>query len=60
MRMPNGEYGRCRMHGGAAAVANWKHGLYAAQTRAEAAEVAEMIRVTRELLAQLQRCRLPR
>ncbi len=43
MRLPSGEYTRCRLHGGAGAIANWKHGRYSAQTRAEAAEIAELL-----------------
>jgi len=54
MKMPNGEYGRCRMHGGAAAIANWKHGRYAAQTEAERREIAELLRQVRETIAQLR------
>ena len=52
MKMPNGEYGRCRMHGGAAAIANWKHGRYAAQTEAEGLEIAELLRQSREIIAR--------
>jgi hypothetical protein len=54
MKMPNGEYGRCRMHGGAAAIANWKHGRYAAQTEAERLEIAELLRQSREIIAQVR------
>jgi hypothetical protein len=53
MKMPNGEYGRCRMHGGAAAIANWKHGRYAAQTEAERLEIAELLRQARQIMAEV-------
>jgi hypothetical protein len=43
MRMPNGDYGRCRLHGGRAAIANWRHGRYAAATRAESAAIEELL-----------------
>lgn len=54
MKMPNGEYGRCRMHGGAAAIANWKHGRYAAQTEAERLEIAELLRQARQIMAEVR------
>jgi hypothetical protein len=40
------------MHGGAAAIANWKHGRYAAQTEAEGLEIAELLRQSREIIAR--------
>jgi len=49
VRLPDGEYTRCRMHGGAAAIANWKHGCRSASALAEGREVAELCRLTREL-----------
>jgi hypothetical protein len=53
MKMPNGEYGRCRMHGGAAAIANWKHGRYAAQTEVERLEIAALLAQVSETMVQL-------
>jgi hypothetical protein len=45
MKDPAGAaYGRCRMHGGAAARANWRHGRYSARTKAEAKAVRELMR----------------
>lgn len=59
MKMPNGEYGRCRMHGGAAAIANWKHGRYAARTEAERLEIAELLRQAHEILAEVRESARP-
>ena len=39
VKLPDGSYSRCRMHGGAAALSRWKHGRHSTAHRAEAAEV---------------------
>jgi hypothetical protein len=44
MRDRGGAYGRCRMHGGAAARANWKNGTRSAQANAEAKKVRALLR----------------
>jgi hypothetical protein len=53
MKMPDGSHSRCRLHGGAAAIANWKHGRYSAPSRAEAAEIAELLGQAREMTNEM-------
>ncbi len=51
VRMPDGSYSRCRMHGGTRARKLWKVGLYSmlrrgALTRAEVAEIKPLLSPT--------------
>ena len=55
VRLPSGEYSRCRMHGGAAARKNWKHGQFAAASREERAAILASIRRTLELIRQVRK-----
>jgi hypothetical protein len=52
VRLPSGEYSRCRMHGGAAALRNWKHGQFAAASQEECAAIQAAIRHTVDLIRQ--------
>ncbi len=54
VRLPDGSYSRCRMHGGTSALRHWKHGLFAAARRAEATQVAEVMRQTRERIERIR------
>jgi len=49
VRLPDGEYTRCRMHGGAAARANWKTGRYSLLSERQRHEVADLLGKTREM-----------
>ena len=51
VRLPDGEYTRCRMHGGAAARANWKTGRYSLLSERQRHELAEMLGQAHELTA---------
>jgi len=53
MKMPSGEYGRCRKHGGRAALANWKHGKYSAAMVSEGRQVTELLGETTALFNRI-------
>jgi hypothetical protein len=53
MRNPDEGYTRCRMHGGSAARANWKHGAYSTKARAEAKEYRILLRRANATIKEL-------